>query len=113
MNFSFTDVAKNYIKKQNIEDLYISIDINSKAACCGVGTVDLLVTRDKKGSYDHFHQASLGELTIHYDPNLAYYFNDESSINIAAFGIGRFKTLFVTNEINVFSDKINDPKPLE
>ena len=73
MNFIFREKALDFLKKKNIEKIFINPDVDAKASCCSLAVFDLdISTKD----------------------------SEDTEIIISAIGLGSFKKLYVENEIN-------------
>lgn len=104
MKININEKAMNYIKERNIENIVVDIDMDSKAACCGAGTVDFRVFPNAKDRVKNYKKELIDNIEIYYSPNLEFYFKDESPLDISSFGISKFQKLYVTNEINFMKD---------
>ena len=95
MKFTFDKKAKALIKKKQIKEIFINPDLDQKASCCGIGSIDIVIlTKEKENNRYKFQDNE--DLDIYYNPNLAMYIDDEEEIIISAF----FRKLYVKNEIN-------------
>lgn len=104
MKFTFTDKAKKYIEDKKIDKIMITTNTNSRNSCCGVGTVDFDIHLDFEKKSEKLKKESVENVEIFYAPALSYYFKDEDIINISTLGLGKFKKLYITNEVNVFAN---------
>jgi hypothetical protein len=104
MKFTFTDKAKKYIEDKKIDKIMITTNTSSRNSCCGVGTVDFDIHRDFDKEPEKFKKEVNENLEIFYSPALSYYFKDDDLVNISSLGLGKFKKLYVTNEVNVLAN---------
>ncbi|MGF0095166.1 hypothetical protein ACQRC6_01890 [Peptoniphilus sp. SGI.035] len=101
MNFILKNRALAYLKKKNINKIFINPDVNVKASCCSVATYDFdISTKDDDTS--RYKMEEVSGISIYYNPTIKLYFKgkEDQEIIISAMGIGNFKKLYVTNEIN-------------
>ncbi|ACV28643.1 Uncharacterised protein [Anaerococcus prevotii] len=99
MKFILDKKAKKHLKDKGLTEIFINPDLDQKAACCGLGSVDLVIlTKDKqKTRYKKFNNQGIN---IYYNPNLNMYLKDDEEITISSFGLGPFRKLYIKNEIN-------------
>lgn len=100
MKFIITNKAKDFLAKKNIKEIFINPDLDSKEACCTIGTVDFDVSTKLLGNKDHYRKFSDKDIEIFVNPNFFSFVSDDMEIEISAFGFGTFKKLYITNEIN-------------
>lgn len=100
MKFIIKDKAKEYAKKKNIKEIYINPDLDSKEACCSIGTVDFDVSTKLIGNKEVYKKFTSDDIDIYVNPNFFSFVKDDLEIEISAFGIGNFKKLYIVNEIN-------------
>lgn len=96
--------AKKYIKNKNINNIVLDIDMDSKAACCGAGSIDFVVFTNAKDKVKNYKLIKEDKLDIYYSPNLEFYFKENDKLYISSFGISKFQKLYITNEINILSN---------
>ncbi|MDU5806649.1 MAG: hypothetical protein E6Z55_04160 [Peptoniphilus harei] len=102
MNFILKDKALDFLKKKNINRIFINPDIDYKACCCSVGSFDFDVsTRDNEDT-SRYKKIDVSGISIFYNPTIDLYLKDreDTDIIISAMGFGNFKKLYVENEIN-------------
>lgn len=104
MKVSFSKKAQEFIKEKNIKDLVVDIDLDSKAACCGLGSVDFAILENAKDKVKNYHKADSDFVDVYYSPSLNFYFDNESILDIGCAGILKFKKLYVANEVNILSN---------
>lgn len=104
MKINFSKKSKDFIKEKSIDNIVIDIDIDSKSACCGMGSVDFDIKYNSKDKVKNFKKADSDLLDVYYSPALNFYFNEDSIIDIGCVGFSRFKKLYVANEINILAD---------
>ncbi len=93
MKFILDKKAKALVKKKQIKEIFINPDLDQKASCCGIGTVDIVILT-KEDDKHRYKLQETDDLDIYYNPNLAMYIDEE--LIISAF----FRKLYVKNEIN-------------
>ena len=102
MNFILKDKALDFLKKKNINRIFINPDIDYKACCCSVGSFDFDVsTRDNEDT-SRYKKIDVSGISIFYNPTIDLYLKgrEDTDIIISAMGFGNFKKLYVENEIN-------------
>ncbi len=93
MKFILDNKAKALVKKKQIKEIFINPDLDQKASCCGIGTVDIVILT-KEDDKNRYKLQETDDLDIYYNPNLAMYIDED--LIISAF----FRKLYVKNEIN-------------
>lgn len=93
MKFILDKKAKALVKKKQIKEIFINPDLDQKASCCGIGTVDIVILT-KENDKNRYKLQETDDLDIYYNPNLAMYIDED--LIISAF----FRKLYVKNEIN-------------
>lgn len=101
MKIKLDKKAKNYIKKNKINDIVIQIDQDSKQACCGLGSIDFKIYLNSKDEVKNFKNVNLKDLEVYYEPSLEFYFKDDDEVLIKLIGFLNFKKLYIANEINI------------
>ncbi|MDD7305894.1 MAG: CC/Se motif family (seleno)protein [Peptoniphilaceae bacterium] len=104
MKVSFSNKAKEFIKEKNIDNLVVDLDLNSKANCCGMGSVDFKVTENAKDKVKNYKKADSDLIDVYFSPSLNFYFDDNSILDIGCVGLLKFKKLYVANEINILAN---------
>lgn len=104
MKVSFSKKAQDFIKEKNIENIVVDIDLDSKAACCGLGSVDFKILENSKDKVKNYKKADSDFIDVYFSPSLNFYFEDDSIMDIGCLGLLNFKKLYVTNEINVLAN---------
>lgn len=100
MNFILDKKAIDFLDKKKLDKIYINPDLDQKAACCGIGTVDFDVSF-KDDDNSRYLKANFENISIFYNPTISMYIKDDQEITISAFGLGNFKKLYVKNEIPI------------
>ena len=95
MKFILDKKAKALVKKKQIKEIFINPDLDQKASCCGIGSIDIVILT-KENDSNRYKLQETDDLDIYYDPNLAMYIDDDQDLIISAF----FKKLYVKSEIN-------------
>lgn len=95
MKFTLDKKAKTLVKKKQIKEIFINPDLDQKASCCGIGSIDIVILT-KEDDKNRYKLQETEDLDIYYNPNLVMYIDDEEEIIISAF----FRKLYVKNEIN-------------
>lgn len=93
MKFILDKKAKALVEKKQINEIFINPDLDQKASCCGIGTVDIVILT-KENDKNRYKLQETDDLDIYYNPNLAMYIDED--LIISAF----FRKLYVKNEIN-------------
>lgn len=93
MKFILDKKAKALVEKKQIKEIFINPDLDQKASCCGIGTVDIVILT-KENDKNRYKLQETDDLDIYYNPNLAMYIDED--LIISAF----FRKLYVKNEIN-------------
>lgn len=99
MKFILDKKAIDFLDKKKLDKIYINPDLDQKAACCGIGTVDFDVSF--KDDNSRYLKANFENISIFYNPTISMYIKDDQEITISAFGLGSFKKLYVANEIPI------------
>lgn len=102
MNFILSDKALAFLKKKNINKIFVNPDVDVKASCCSVGTFDFdISTRDNEDT-KRYKKVEVSNISIFYNPTIDLYLKglEDTDIIISAIGLGNFKKLYVENEIN-------------
>ena len=100
MKFILDKKAIDFLEKKNLDKIYVNPDLDQKASCCGIGTVDFDVSF-KDDDNSRYLKANFENISIFYNPTISMYIKDDQEITISAFGLGSFKKLFVANEIPI------------
>lgn len=100
MKFILDKKAIDFLRKKEVNKIYINPDLDQKAACCGIGTVDFDVSF-KDDDIGRYLKINIENIDIFYNPTIPMYVKDNQEITISAFGLGSFKKLFVANEIPI------------
>ncbi len=95
MKFILDKKAKALVKKKQIKEIFINPDLDQKASCCGIGSIDIVILT-KENDSNRYKLQETDDLDIYYNPNLAMYIDDDQDLIISAF----FKKLYVKSEIN-------------
>lgn len=95
MKFILDNKAKALIKKKQIKEIFINPDLDQKASCCGIGTIDIVILTKEKDK-NRYKLQETDDLDIYYNPNLAMYIDDDQDLIISAF----FKKFYIKSEIN-------------
>lgn len=93
MKFILDNKAKALVKKKQIKEIFINPDLDQKASCCGIGSIDIVILT-KEDDKNRYKIQETDDLDIYYNPKLAMYIDEE--LIISAF----FRKLYVKNEIN-------------
>ncbi|MGO3017833.1 MAG: iron-sulfur cluster biosynthesis family protein [Anaerococcus sp.] len=104
MKINFSKKSKDFIKQKHIDNLVIDIDLDSKSACCGMGSVDFNINYNSKDKVKNFKKADSDLIEVYYSPSLNFYFDKDSILDIGCIGISKFKKLYVANEINILAN---------
>ena len=100
MKFILDKKAIDFLEKKNLDKIYVNPDLDQKAACCGIGTVDFDVSF-KDDDNSRYLKANFENISIFYNPTISMYIKDDQEITISDFGLGNFKKLYVANEIPI------------
>lgn len=100
MKFILDKKAIDFLEKKNLDKIYVNPDLDQKASCCGIGTVDFEVSF-KDDDNSRYLKANFENISIFYNPTISMYIKDDQEITISAFGLGSFKKLYVANEIPI------------
>lgn len=102
MNFIFRDKALNFLKKKNVDKIFINPDVDVKASCCSLASFDLDISINDGEDTSRYKEARVSGISIFYNPTIDLFFKgrEDTEIIISAFGLGNFKKLYVENEIN-------------
>lgn len=104
MKVNFSKKAEEFIKEKNIENLVVDIDLDSKAACCGMGSVDFKISKNAKDKVQNYKKADSDLIDVFFSPSLNFYFDEDSVLDIGCAGLYKFKKLYVANEINILAN---------
>lgn len=107
MNFIIKDKALDFLKKKNIDKIFINPDIDYKACCCSVGTFDFDISTKKDEDTTRYKEVDFSGISVFYNPTIELYLEgrEDMDIVISAMGLGNFKKLYVENEINSIETK--------
>lgn len=102
MNFIIKDKALDFLKKKNINKIFVNPNIDYKACCCSVGSFDFDISTDDNEDTKRYKKVEVSKISIFYNPTIDLYLNgrEDMDIIISALGLGSFKKLYVENEIN-------------
>ena len=102
MNFIFREKALDFLKKKNIEKIFINPDFDAKASCCSLAVFDLDISTKDSEDTGRYKEVRVYGISIFYNPTLNLFFKgrEDAEIIISAIGLGSFKKLYVENEIN-------------
>ncbi|WP_297789902.1 hypothetical protein [uncultured Anaerococcus sp.] len=100
MKFILDKKALNFLEKKKIDKIFINPDLDQKAACCGIGTVDFDISF-KDDDNSRYLKTNFENISIFYNPTISMYIKDDQEITLSAFGLGNFKKLYVANEIPI------------
>lgn len=100
MKFILDKKALNFLEKKKLDKIFINPDLDQKAACCGIGTVDFDISF-KDDDNSRYLKTNLENISIFYNPTISMYIKDDQEITLSAFGLGNFKKLYVANEIPI------------
>lgn len=102
MNFIFRDKALDFLKKKNIEKIFVNPDVDAKASCCSLAVFDLDISTKDSEDTSRYKEVRVSDISIFYNPTLNLFFKgrEDAEIIISAIGLGSFKKLYVENEIN-------------
>lgn len=95
MKFILDKKAQALVKKKQIKEIFINPDLDQKASCCGIGTIDIVILT-KENNKNRYKLQETDDLDIYYNPNLAMYIDEDEEIIISAF----FRKLYVNSEFN-------------
>lgn len=99
MKFIYSDKAKNYIKKNNIEKIFIREDLERGMGCCDLGSINLKITT-KVSNGDSYKKEKSDLVTTYYDSRLGALLSNHSEIEISVFGIGNIKKFYTATEFS-------------
>ena len=102
MNFIFRAKALDFLKKKNIEKIFVNPDVDAKASCCSLAVFDLDISTKDSEDTSRYKEVRVSDISIFYNPTLNLFFKgrEDAEIIISAIGLGSFKKLYVENEIN-------------
>ncbi|WP_311516589.1 hypothetical protein [uncultured Anaerococcus sp.] len=100
MKFILDKKALNFLEKKKLDKIFINPDLDQKAACCGIGTVDFDISF-KDDDNSRYLKTNFENISIFYNPTISMYIKDDQEITLSAFGLGNFKKLYVANEIPI------------
>lgn len=102
MNFIFREKALDFLKKKNIEKIFVNPDVDAKASCCSLAVFDLDISTKDSEDTSRYKEVRVSDISIFYNPTLNLFFKgrEDTEIIISAIGLGSFKKLYVENEIN-------------
>ena len=97
MKVTYSPKAIEYIKKKNIEDIYIRPKF-SGAQCCGLSSV-ILEIATKAAANVCYESDTFDGIKTNYDPSIRDY-DENPEIEISTIGFGSFKKLVTTAEFS-------------
>lgn len=102
MNFIFREKALDFLKKKNIEKIFVNPDVDVKESCCSLAVFDLDISTKDSEDTGRYKEVRVSGISIFYNPTLDLFFKgrEDTEIIISAIGLGSFKKLYVENEIN-------------
>ena len=102
MNFIFRDKALDFLKKKNIEKIFVNPDVDAKASCCSLAVFDLDISTKDSEDTGRYKEVRVSGISIFYNPTLDLFFKgrEDTEIIISAIGKKKKKKLYVENEIN-------------
>jgi|GEM_PF-1058526 len=99
MKFIYTKKAQDYIKKNNIEKIFIREDIERGMGCCDLGSINLKISQ-KVTKEDNLKKESSDLVTTYYDPKLESLLTNYPQVEISVFGIGNKKRFYTATEFS-------------
>lgn len=100
MKIKLDKKGREFAAKKDIKALFINPDLDSKEACCTIGTVDFDVSTKAIGKLESYHKYEDENIEIYVNPNIYAFIKNDEEIEISAFGLGSFKKFYIKNEIN-------------
>lgn len=99
MKFIYSQKAKNYINKNNIQKIFIREDIERGMGCCDLGSIKLKISQ--KGANEENYKKEVSDLvTTYYDPRLEALLANCPEVEISVFGIGNRKSFYTVTEFS-------------
>ncbi|MFO3716014.1 MULTISPECIES: hypothetical protein [Anaerococcus] len=99
MRFIYTKKARDYIKKNNIEKIFIREDIERGMGCCDLGSIKLKISQ-KGSNEDKLKKEYSKIVTTYYDPKLDSLLMNYPEVEISVFGIGKRKSFYTATEFS-------------
>lgn len=102
MKFTYTKKAHDYIKDNNIENIFVKL-VMPKGSCCGVNAIRVDIKT--KVNIDKAYKLSEDNNIVdtYYDPQIDLILDKYDEIEIGIFGIGRMKKFVSQTEFNPVS----------
>ncbi len=99
MKFLLDEKALDFANSKNIKSLYVNPDLDLKSSCCGIASVDFIIST-KEDDTSKYKVVDQNGISIYYNPNLLMYLKEDQELLISAVGILNFKKFIIANEIN-------------
>lgn len=99
MRFIYTNKAKDYIRKNNIDKIFIREDIERGMGCCDLGSIYLKISQ-KGNNEDNLKKETSNLVTTYYDPRLDSLLRNYPKVEISVFGLGKRKRFYTATEFS-------------
>lgn len=102
MKFIYTDKAKDYIRKNNIDKIFIREDVERGMGCCDLGSINLRISPKGKNE-DMLKKETSKLVTTYYDPRLESLLMNYPEVEISVFGFGKKKKFYTATEFSLLN----------
>lgn len=99
MKFVYNKKAQDYIKRKNIDKIFIREDIESSIGCCSISTIKLNIST-KGGNEENYKKEESDLVTTYYDPRLESLLVNCPQVVISVFGLRNKKSFFTETEFS-------------
>lgn len=99
MKFIYDKKAQDYIKRKNIDKIFIREDIERGMGCCDLGSINLKISQ-KSGNEENYKKETSEIVTTYYDPKLEALLMNYPKVEISVFGIGNRKAFYTATEFS-------------
>lgn len=99
MKFIYDKKAQDYIKRKNIDKIFIREDIERGMGCCDLGSINLKISQ-KGGNEENYKKETSEIVTTYYDPKLEALLMNYPKVEISVFGIGNRKAFYTATEFS-------------
>ena len=99
MKFIYSKKAQDYIKRKNINKIFIREDIESSIGCCSISTIKLNISTNGDNE-ENYKKEESDLVTTYYDPRLEALLVNYPQVVISVFGFRNKKSFFTETEFS-------------
>lgn len=99
MKFIYDKKAQDYIKRKNIDKIFVREDIESAIGCCSISTIRLHIGT-KGGDEKNYKKEESDLVTTYYDPRLEALLVNYPQVEISVFGFMNNKKFYTQTDFS-------------